>query len=1153
VIGICRIRIFTFWYFNLLNTLFPMEQTLHTVQHRFRSYLAALILLVALPAMVQAAITVNVTGTNVSCYGGNNGTATAIASGGWAPYTYQWSNGATTQTITGLAAGVYHVTVTDIDLAFAIGTITITQPNALGVTVYAQGQICGIVPDGTATAVPYGGVGPYTYLWSNGGTTSQITGLSTGTYVVTVTDANNCTAVGSTFVNFANEGLWVMDSTVDVTCFGANDGFAYISPMSGTAPYTYQWSNGQTGPNLSNLGPGTYTVTITDAFGCFALHNVIITQPTALNATVSTTPGVCGLAGSATITITGGTPPYAVLWQGTSSTNFTVNLTPGSYGVTVTDANECTKTTTFNVSGTPNSLNIAPAVLSNAGCTIGGSASASVSGGSGNYAYTWSSNPAQTTQTANNLAAGNYTVTVVDITTGCTKTATINVPAAPTLTGTATLLTNANCLVGGSATANPSGGTAPYTYQWDTNGPTTQTASNLSAGPHSVKITDAKGCIVIAIVNIGQAQGPTVTAIANNNAGCNQNNGSATATATAGSGGYLYLWSANANNATSATVNNLGAGTYTVTVTDAGGCSATATVTISQTGGPSAVISASSGAGCTSGGSATAAASGGTGPYTYKWSTNPQQTTATVTNLGPGSYTVTVTDVNGCTATAVVSIAAALQPNVVITASANATCDQPGSATAAASGGAGPYTYKWNTNPQQTTATASLFAGSYTVTVTDANGCTATASVTIGSTTNGVQIGDYVWYDNDQDGFQHPLETAGVAGVSVMLIKAGPDNIFGTSDDVTANTTTTNASGIYNFGCVPPGTYILMFSGIPAGYVWTGKDQVNNDCLDSDVKANGKTDPFTIVSGQANNFCFDAGISIPCDNVLNAGIVCCDQTVCEGQTPAPLTPVQAPSGGTGPYEYQWLQQVATGSNTNTWVAVPGATASSYQPGPMFETTRFMRCARGANCVTFLESNIVTITVVPAGTPGCEDAIYDMVVQASGLTAVEIRWSTQPEGAQFLYTVQHSVNNTQWENIATLMGKQDASAPNHYEVTDQTPVSGKNFYRVKRTSQSGVVIYSQVLEIDMDITPETSITIYPNPASSQLFVKNMMEYEADVQIQITTTKGEVIHTNKIEKGVLQQLEIPLEDVPQGLYLVKIRFGNGDTKTLKITKF
>ena len=216
---------------------------------------------------VSGQIILSVTGTNVTCNGLNNGYATAVASGGWAPYTYQWSNGLTTPSIAALAPGTYTVTVTDIDLAFAIGTITITEPPALGVTVFSTSQICDVSPDGTATAVPFGGVPPYTYQWSNGGTLAMISGLAAGTYTVTVTDASNCTTVGSVNVLvFGNEGIWIGDSTVNITCFGANNGMASAMAMSGTPPYSYSWSNGATDMKINNL---PWYVAINSGFSSF--------------------------------------------------------------------------------------------------------------------------------------------------------------------------------------------------------------------------------------------------------------------------------------------------------------------------------------------------------------------------------------------------------------------------------------------------------------------------------------------------------------------------------------------------------------------------------------------------------------------------------------------------------------------------------------------------------------------------------------------------------------------------------------------------------------------------------------------------------------------------------------------------------------------
>lgn len=1104
--------------------------------------LAALLIFSFLGLSLQAQVSVSCSSTNITCTGVNNGTATVVASGGWAPYTYLWSNGATTQTITGLAPGTYSVTATDIDLGFSVCSVVISQSPQLGVQVYGESQICGLVPDGKVTAVPYGGTQPYTYLWSNGGTTAQITGLPQGTYTVTVTDAAGCTTSGSGTVFFWNEGIWLMDTSTNVICFGQNNGTASVMGMSGTPPYTYVWSNGSNASNISNLAPGSYTVTVTDANGCSNFTTVTITQPPVLGFTVTTNNAACGLNGSVTVFPNGGTPPYSILWSN-GSTNFTFTGPAGTYTATITDANGCTKPITVTIGGTNTPLNVNVTVVTNAGCTLGGSATATATGGSGNYAFSWDNG--NNTATATNLTAGNHTVTVTDITTGCTGVGTTNVPSASTLTGSAVVVTNATCLLGGSATASGSGGTPPYTFKWDNN-QTTATATNLGAGPHSVTITDAAGCVATAFVIIAQTQGPTVTAIVVTNATCT-GGGSATATATGGAGGYIFLWS---NGQTTATATNLSAGTHTVTVTDAAGCSASAQVTITQSGAPTIIVSPGSPANCTSGGgSATAGASGGTGPYTFKWSNGAMG--ATVSNLSAGTYTVTVTDALGCTSTGSVSVAAAIPPNVVIVASSNARCDQPGSATASATGGATPYTYKWDNN--ETTATATnLTAGTHTVTVTDAAGCTATASVTIGSTANGITIGDFVWYDDTQDGFLNNIELdGGVPNVTVMLIRAGVDGSFGTADDVVVGTTTTDADGLYEFACVTPGTYILMFSGIPAGYVYSPKDNTADNCNDSDANPNGKTDPFTIIAGQPDNPCFDAGIHIPCINVTNAGFICCDQIICEGQSPTVITGVVAPSGGSGAIEYQWLQLVEV-SGLPVWQMIPGATNSTYQPGPLFETSRYMRCARRAGCNNFLESNIITIQVQPAGGSNCPDFTINMNALVQPNNTVQIDWTTGAEGDSYVYSVLRSSNRATWEPVTTVMGNNNNAPTNDYSAIDQTPLAGTSYYRIKRSNANAINAFSQSVEVRLDLSAVTAVSVFPNPVTDKLTIKNAMEYDSDVVVTISTTQGDVIHSLTIPKGTMLLEEIPMAKLPSGIYMVRIKLGSGEVKTVKIAK-
>ena len=1128
-----------------------MGQKSFTSYSTLRSGILTLFIALFLPAFSQAQqVLLTVTGTNVTCAGLNNGTATANPSGGWFPYTFLWDNGSTTQTITNLSPGTYCVTVTDIDLGTATGCIAISSPNSLGVVVSCQSQICDNAPDGIAAAVPFDGTPPYSYLWSNGAITPQIVGLVADIYTVTVTDANGCTATDFCEVGFWDEGIWLMDSIYQqITCFGAGDGWIRVSAMSGSGSYTYLWSNGGTTADITNLGPGTYTVTVTDVVTlCFNQESATLTQPALLVCTPSSFPANCGLNGTATITATGGTLPFTYLWNN-GQTAPSITAPAGTYSVTVTDANGCSCDNSVVIINNNSALNIMVNAVAPAGCVVGGSATAIVTGGTGNYAYSWDNG--STNATATNLSAGPHSVTVVDITTGCQGTGNVTIQVAPPLIPTATATAPATCLMGGSATASVNGGIAPYTYLWDNN-QMTATATNLLAGQHSVTITDASGCVSIALVTILQSQGPSVTVTVDAQATC-ASGGSATATATGGTPPYTYLWSASAGSQITATATNLPVGSHSVTVTDAAGCAAVGMVAITQPGAPTAIISASSPAACNSNsGSATVTASGGTGAYTYIWNNGAMSTTATVTNLPAGSYTVTVTDAAGCTATAAASIAASLPPNVVIVASTNANCSTPGSATASATGGSGAYTYLWSGSGETTATAVNLPAGTYTVTVTDANTCTATASVTIGSVSNGIRIGDWVWFDNDQNGFQHPTLEFGAPNITVQLMSPGPDAVFGNADDVTVGTTTTNANGNYFFDCVTPGTYVLMFGGIPAGYQWTKKDWVNNDCKDSDVKANGKTDPFIIAAGQPDDLCFDGGIHTICINVMNAGAICCNQTICEGDIPDALYGSLPPTGGSGALEYLWMQFIQIGQSPPSWVAIPGTNSPGYQPGPLFETTKFMRCVRRADCETYLESNIIEITVLPAGSPGCTGFSMNFNVSQFGQNGVLVSWTTIPEATEYAYTVQYTLDMQSWTNIGSVLGKQDAVNPNSYSFQHNTPAIGMNYYRIRRVSSMGQQAYSEIRSLDVNFAPTNGILIAPNPVVSNLIIKNAIEYDYDVTIDISATNGAVLHTITIPAGKMMFEDLPVQDLPSGLYIARIRFGNGEVKILKIAK-
>ena len=215
-----------------------------------------------------------VSGTNPSC-GANDGTATTTTTGGTPPYTYSWSNGATTSSISGLSSGVYNVTITDGGNCNTSSSTTLTAPSAPTVSSSSTDPTgCG-VNDGTATANASGGTAPYSYSWSNGATTSSITGLTGGTFTVTVTDASNCTGTSSVSLNAPNAPTVTISGTDPTACVGT-DGTATVSVTGGTTPYTYSWSNGETTANITGLSGGTYSATVTDGSGCTVIESTTL-------------------------------------------------------------------------------------------------------------------------------------------------------------------------------------------------------------------------------------------------------------------------------------------------------------------------------------------------------------------------------------------------------------------------------------------------------------------------------------------------------------------------------------------------------------------------------------------------------------------------------------------------------------------------------------------------------------------------------------------------------------------------------------------------------------------------------------------------------------------------------------------------------------
>lgn len=684
---------------------------------------------------------------NPICPGGNT---TITASGPSDPGVYYevfstatggTTLGTTPLTVSPSSTTTYYVETVDNDdpdcrsATRAPVTVTVSAPPSI--VINGVEPSCKDGNDGTATATPSGNA-PFTFSWSNGDNTQTATGLSPGTYTVTVTDTDGCE--GTQSVTITNpDGINLTASSTTTQC-GASNGTATVTATGGAGGYTYLWNdpNNQDTPTATGLAEGTYQVTVTDNNGCEQTANVNINVANGPTVTIiNPTDPSCfgGSDGTAEASTSGGSSPYSYSWSPSGGNNaIGTGLQSGvTYTVTVTDNYGCDATATVTLND-PNPVQ-ASTTSTDTPCGVdNGTATVTASGGAGNYTYVWSDPYGQTTQTATGLAAGSYTVTITDAN-GCTGTATANVNTLDGPSITISNVNNASCYGAsdGSASASTTGGVSPYTYSWSPSGGTSATANNLSAGTYTVTVTDANGCEASETIIITQPD-EIAASVSSTETSCSSPTGTATVTASGGAGNYIYSWN-DSNSQTSATATNLAEGTYQVTITDGNGCSTTAQTTITTADGPSVSTSIISNITCfgETDGSAEATATGGTSPYTYSWSPSGGNSNS-INNLSAGEYTVTVTDANGCQATSTVTITEPSSINVTADIT-DSDCDiENGRIALVTTGGTGNYTYSWTPNGETTSVLDNVPSGTYTVTITDNNGCSTTASYDVNST-----------------------------------------------------------------------------------------------------------------------------------------------------------------------------------------------------------------------------------------------------------------------------------------------------------------------------------------------------------------------------------------------------------------------------------
>lgn len=1119
------------------------------------------------------ALQLSISTTPAGCFGENNGMATvSTGSTGVAPFTYAWSNGATTTDIDGLTAGMYTVTVTDAAGCSAVASTNISSSTEIEFDLLVKNVFCnGGTSGGASIENISGGTAPYTILYSTNTTDAVVSGLTAGNYSATVLDANGC----STTRMFVVEEPLLLELTtqsLDASCNDLNDGGVSVGIVGGTAPYTIEWSTGAITSVVMGLSEGDYAVTVTDANGCTETAVVSVDAATEITIAVSAQNLSCSGASDGSISVSpdGGQGNYAYNWNTGANTATLNDLSAGTYSVTVMDSGGCTATETITLTE-PNELLLSLMPTNNICAEANdGTINSNVMGGTPPFSYTWSTGA--TESDLENLSSGNYSLTVTDAN-NCTVIASAVVTSSNGLT--LTLETdNMNC-AGETATlmALPTSGTVPYAYLWSTGA--TTAGIEVGAGTYGLTVTDADGCSRSTSTTVEQPE-PVVCTIELNNA-ISQFGGSdgiLSVTVESGMAPLSYLWN---TGATSATISGLGSGNYSVTVTDANGCTCTSDYDLN---GPSKI-----------------------GDFVFRDLDGDGLQDANETGVANVGVTLTGSTGSGTlTLTTLTDASGMYMFDGLLPGTYKLSFDLPNTFEFSPADAGGNDQVDSDANPS-TGMTENFGLGSDTYDDTRDAGLTP-----LDETTN---LGNMVFFDTDRDGIMDAGE-AGISNVIVRLYNANTNSVVASE--------TTDANGKYLFTDVVQGPYFIEFvkTTLPFGYVFSQADQGNDDALDSDANPiDGRTEVFAVFPFSPDDLTRDAGAYLLCDDVTDPGSIAGDQELCGPDAdPAMLVSVEMASGGSGTLEYLWLSSTSpiyNGPGDPNWQPVANSNTPELDPGIISQTTYYIRCARREGCDDFIaESNIVEVKVIDGpfaaieegpfaqcadesslweaaiagggatyswsfenGIPasaatrkvnavswavpgtytvtlsvtrfGCtttitrelvvEDCagIQNFVVSDQGDNGVHLRWEAAFDDAHYTYFVESSDNGSDFRTLEQLPATPKAS----YACTDERPFPGQNWYRVKALDlTSGAIIWSTTEQLEVSSHTTARAMLHPNVASGSTTLTLLRPSEQPVQLLIADAYGQVVRRMELPAGATRT-ELLVDNLVPGIYTVHLR--------------
>ena len=673
-----------------------------------------------------------------NCMGNCSGQLQADVTGGIpfadGSYLYQWENGATTTTITGLCTDHYKVTITDAIGCNTIGYATVDE----GFTVQSNVDSidCFGGNDGSISTSITGGATPFQYLWNTGATTSSLTQLAIGNYTLTITDALGCISQ-TQYQLTAPDALNIILTKTDVNCYEAMDGSIQATISGGKTPYDLLW-NTPVMLDSNNLIAGNYIATLTDANNCEVIKDITIQEPTLLTSNLSITKSLAckeSTDGKITATPNGGTAPFQYSWTDGSSNSTISGLSAATYSVTITDAKNCIQIDSI-ILAAPQILELNIDEQKNITCNNGadGFIHTSVNGGTAPFHF-YLNNNTFTDNSFTNLTAGTYEIFATDANNCITSTSTITLTQPDSISiSINTIPLDCPNTATGAATISASGGTGTYQYNWS-NGMTGNFNNGLTAGEYQVIVSDSSSCKKTVTFTIDSPE-PLNTNFNIENVKCFGGNSGLVIinNTTGGTPPYQYYLEGENLAPNNQQLDSLLMGNYTLRSVDANNCEITNAITISEPNLLKANITITDSLKCQGAidGSLSATATGGVAPYIFLWENGENQSIHN--NLAAENYSATITDANGCEAISTLNLPDGPFLEMIISNTKDISCwgESDGQFTAVPQGGTAPFQFHLNNNTFPNGNFPNLAAGNYSVYITDVNSCiSATQTVEI--------------------------------------------------------------------------------------------------------------------------------------------------------------------------------------------------------------------------------------------------------------------------------------------------------------------------------------------------------------------------------------------------------------------------------------